>query len=85
MDTVSVKNSREMSLTETLADKPAYIGLLAASAVCIVLLGGYLMTALLDMPFDFVVPAGVLAAIAAIFAAVAIAISESSNGAGDDG
>lgn len=74
-----------MRLANTLTENSAYVGVLAAMAVCIVLLVTYPVTALLGIPFDFVIPPDVLAAIVAILAAVGVAASHSKDGDADDG
>lgn len=61
-----------MTVTEAVTEKPVYVGLVAASIVCIILLGVSLVTALLDVRFDLPVSPPILAASAVVFAAVAI-------------
>lgn len=73
-----------MSWRTCSSDNPGYGGRLAASAVCIPLLRLYLISALPKLSFDPDFLARVLAAMAAVFAAVTIAISDSGAVAGDD-
>ena len=63
-----------MTLVQHVRDRPAYVGSLALSMICIAALGALLVFERIGVEADPVVPPTIIAAIAVIFAVVAISI-----------